>query len=195
MAPTGVRFQFVRASPLASLLVLAAWTAWEVLLVEEPRWDVSLQGLLVVGIASLFASFGRWGAWPRRFGILFLALAYFLTRIFVSGFLLVPALAFLTLAIATVELQVLSDRFAPVYSRRLSRAEVRRIDAALTRSVLRLAVASLLAFLVPLLAVDLARSGALPATTIPTALGLSAAVIAIVAWLALLPGRARGAEE
>jgi len=195
MASPRVRFQTVRALPLASLLVLGVWTAWEVLLVDEPRLDVGLQGLLVVGIVSLFVSFGRWGAWPRRSGILLLALAYFVTRIFVSGLDLVPALVYLILAIASVEFQILSDRLAPLYSRRLPRAEERRIDAAMTRSVSRLAVASLLAFLVPLLAADLARSGALPATTIPTALGLSAAVIAIVAWLALLPGRVRPTEE
>ncbi len=53
--------------------------------------------------------------------------------------------------------------------------------------MVRLTIASILAVVIPLLAADLATAGVVPVTTIPTALLLSAALVAVVLILALLP--------
>ena len=50
-----------------------------------------------------------------------------------------------------------------------------------------------LSVVVPILAADLAVAGIVPATTIPTAIALAGALVAVVALLALLPSLKRPA--
>jgi len=52
-------------------------------------------------------------------------------------------------------------------------------------------VAAVLSVVVPVLAADLAVAGIVPATTIPTAIALAGALVAVVALLALLPSLSR----
>ncbi len=193
MAATHLKARVLRASPFVALAILVVWTGWDVLRVDLPGWDVTTSILWFLGMAGLLTSVTPWGTWPRRFGILLLGSAYFLAHLVSLGIDLLSAIAFLTLTVVAVELRVLASRFAPIFARSLSAGERSRIDAALLRSLLRLGLAAILAVLVPILAAELALSGALPATTIPTAFLLGAGLLAVVAFLALLPSY-RGRE-
>ena len=61
-------------------------------------------------------------------------------------------------------------------------------------TILSIGVAAVtLSVVVPILAADLAVAGIVPATTIPTAIALAGALVAVVALLALMPSLSRRA--
>lgn len=177
----------LRASPLVLLAVLASWAAWDVSRVSDAPWNVILAIVLLLGLASSLAGLAAWGAWPRRVGCILIPAAYLGARTVALGIDLIPALAFTTLAVVQAELRVLADRFAPLYERSLGEDTRRAIDAAIVRQGLRLLLAFAIAILLPVLAADLALTGALRPTTIPSSLLLTGALIAVVSLLAILP--------
>lgn len=187
MVATDVGAKALRAAPAVTLILLAVWTFLEILKTPGLRWVGSLLSIFVFGLGLVALAFAIGWTWGRPFGIACIALAYFASHAFVLGISVVPDLVYLTIAIAHVELRILADRFAPLYEAQLNASERRRIRGALARAILRLSVASVLAVFIPILAADLAVAGIVPATTIPSAIFLAAALVAVVVALALLP--------
>lgn len=177
----------LQAVPLALLAVLETWALIDVLSVGDRRWAVGLTLLWVANIALLAVSVGfRWRQ-ARWVGLLALGGAYLGTHAFVLGVSLGAALLFISLLIAHVELRILADRFTPLFAATINRVARRKIEGALLRAVLRLVIALVLAIVVPLLTANLSATGIVPVTTVPTALLLAAALVAVVVLLALLP--------
>lgn len=177
----------LQAVPLGLLVVLEVWVAIDLLGVGDRRWAVGL-GLVWIASILLFAlsAVFRWRL-ARWVGLVGFGSTYVVMHALVLGVQLIPALAFISLLIAQVELRILAERFAPLFAATISRAERRKIGSALTRAVLRLAIALVLSIVVPLLTANLSAAGLVPVTTIPTAFLLSAALVAVVVLLALLP--------
>jgi len=177
----------LQAVPLALLVVLEVWVAIDLSSIGDRRWAVGL-GLVWIASILLFAlsAVFRWRL-ARWIGLVALGSAYVVMHAFVLGVQLLPALAFISLLIAQVELRILAERFAPLFAATITRAERRKIGGALLRAIVRLAIALVLSVVVPLLTANLSAAGLVPVTTIPTAFLLSAALVAVVVLLALLP--------
>ena len=178
----------LRLAPLGTLAALALWTASDTLAVGGGRaslliWESLAFGLVVLVVAAAF----RW-SWARPIGLAAVVVAYGSAHAFFLGVQVVPSLVFLVLVICFVELRILEARFAPIYEATLPPSDRRRIDSALGRAVLRLSIAAVLAIIIPMLAANLALAGVVPLTTIPSALALAGALVAIVLAIALLPG-------
>jgi len=175
------------ALPLVVLGVLAAWVLWETIHLGNLR---ALQASAILwSLAMIFLVFGlRYrGLTMRRAGLVLLGSLYFGLHVLFLPLDLIPALTFLTLLLAYLELRVLAERFAPIYARDLSPEARARIRGGLARAAARLSLAGAMAFLVPIFAEDLAVAGTVPVTTIPTALVLAGALVAVIVLLALLP--------
>ncbi len=181
------------AAPLAAVVILAAWALYDFLGIPSQalagQFILPLLAALIVLALGLRLS----KVLLRRIGLLLLIGSYFVAH----AFLLPPdpasLLGFMTLALVAIELRLLAARFAPLYMARLGEEDRARLDDALGRSILRIGIVSAAAFLVSFLAADLALAGTLPLTSIPTALVLSGALIAVVLLLALWPAQARRA--
>lgn len=173
--------------PLAILGVLEGWVLIDLVSVGDPRWGTALGFLWVVNVAFLaMSAIFRW-RWARWIGLVALGSTYVAMHAFVLGVHLLPALGFVSLLIVQVELRILAERFAPLFASTITDPERRKIGGALTRALLRLAIASILSIVVPLLAANLSAAGFVPATTVPSAFLLAAALVAVVVLLALLP--------
>lgn len=179
----------LRGTPTALLALLAAWAAWDILAMRQADWMAGLAALLVAGLGlSAAARVDRLG-FLRRAGLAAIGAAYLGAHALDLGIDLAAASAFVTLGIVQVESRILADRFEPLYERDAP-VEIRgAVGSALARAVQRLSIAAGLAVLAPILAADLAISGVLPATSIPSAVLLAAGFILTVALLALLPAR------
>ena len=186
----------LRAAPYVSLAALLAWTGVEVSRITWPRWDVALEALFLLGAGCAVL-----GQLPRlrpgrRAGLVLVGAAYVGARVLELGVDVIPAVAYVTLGIVHGELRVLAERFGPLYERELPQGTRRGIDAALARATMRIGLATGLAILVPILAADLALTGAVPLTTVPTAIFLAVAFVLTAALLALLPVlERRGPQE
>jgi len=177
----------LRAVPLALLVALEAWVVIDLLSVDNVRWAAVFGVVWIANLAFLaVAAVSRW-RFARWAGLVGLGGAYVGMHAFVLGVQLLPALVFVSLMIAQVELRILAERFAPLFAASLNRSERSRIGGTLTRAVLRLTIALILAIVVPLLASDLSAAGFVPVTSVPSALLLSAALIGVIVLLALLP--------
>lgn len=177
----------LRAAPLATLAALALWAASDALVIGGGRGSVLVLESLAFGIAALVAAAAfRW-TWVRPIGLGAVAIAYGAAHVFFLGIQLLPALVFLVVLICHVELRILEARFAPLFKTQLAAANLERIRGALGRAILRLAFAAVLAVIVPMLAANLALSGVVPLTTVPTALFLAGALVVVVLAIALLP--------
>jgi len=177
----------LQAVPLALLVVLEAWVVIDLLGVGDRRWAVGLGILWIANILLLaLSAIFRWRL-ARWVGLVGLGSAYVVMHALVLGVQLVAALAFVSLLIAQVELRILAERFAPLFAATITPAERRKIGGALMRAVVRLAIALVFSIVVPLLTANLSATGLVPVTTIPTAFLLSAALVAVVVLLALLP--------
>ncbi len=182
------------ALPLVVLGMLAAWVLWDANLLVDLR---ALQaGAILLGIAMILLAFGlRYRVLPmRRAGIVLLGCLYFGLHVLWLPLDLIPALAFLTLLLAHLELRFLAERFAPIYARDLSPEARARIRGGLVRAAARLSFVGAMAFLVPIFAEDLAVAGTVPVTTIPTALLLAGGFVAVILLLGLLPAWQRQSE-
>src|SRR5947209_8173515 len=193
MASTQLIPSALRAAPVVTLALLVGWAILDVSAIGDGRWAAALLAILGIGVAAVILSVVlRWRG-IRPIGLIAIGAAYVGVHAFVLGVQLVPALVFLSVLISQVELRILAERFAPLYEAGL-RPEVRgRLGAALGRPVLRLIIAAALSVVVPILAADLAVAGIVPATTIPTAIALAGALVAVVALLALMPSLSRRA--
>lgn len=177
----------LRAAPVATLAALALWVASEALSIGQESGSVFILEALAFGMALLLvAAAFRW-TWPRPIGLGTVATSYGVAHAFFLGVQLLPALVFLVFLICHVELGILQNRFAPLLGSMLTPADLARIRAALGRAVLRLSVAAVLAVLVPLLAANLALSGVVALTTVPSALALAGGLIIVVLAIVLLP--------
>jgi hypothetical protein len=183
----------LRAAPVVTLAFLVGWVIFDVSAVGELRWSAALFSVLGIGATAVILSVVlRWRG-IRAIGLIAIGAAYVGAHAFVLGVQLVPALVFLSVLISQVELRILAERFAPLYEAGLRREERSRIHGALGRAILRLIIAAVLSIVVPILAADLAVAGIVPATTIPTAIALAGALVAVVALLALMPSLSRRA--
>ncbi len=177
------------AAPLAGVTVLSAWALYDFLGIQNEGIAGDLVLPLLVGLILLALGLRLSRTILRRLGLFFVSATYFAAH----AFFLTPdpaaILAFMTLALVTIELRLLAARFAPMYLRRLGEEDRARLDDALWRSLLRLGEVSATAFLASFLMADLALVGTLPLTTIPSAMALAVGLIVIVFLLALLPSR------
>ena len=178
----------LRLAPLGTLAGLALWTASDTLAVGGNRASLLIWGSLAFGLVVLLvAAAFRW-PWARPIGLAAVVVAYGSAHAFFLGVQVVPSLVFLVLVICHVELRILEARFAPIYETTLPPSDRERIDSALGRAALRLSIAAVLAIIIPMLAANLALAGVVPLTTIPSALALAGALVAIVLAITLLPG-------
>ncbi len=177
---------------MSVLGILAGWTLVEVVGIHDAR---ALQaGIVVWGLAFVGFALGFRYRVPtlRRVGLVLLGSLYFGLHVLVAPLSLIPALVFLVLLIAIVELRVLAERFSPILMRDVSQEARAAIRGALLRAVVRLSLASALALLIPIFAADLAVAGTVPLTTIPTALILAGGLVTVIMLLALFPRWQRG---
>lgn len=177
----------LEAVSLVLLGVLEAWVVIDLVSVGDSRWGAALGILWVTNVVFLGMSAIFRTRWARWIGLVALGSAYIGMHAFVLGVQLIPALGFVSLLIVQVELRILAERFAPLFASTITDPERHKIGGALTRALLRLAIASILSVVVPLLAADLSAAGLVPVTTVPSAFLLSAALVAVVVLLALLP--------
>jgi hypothetical protein len=187
MAASRVIGTALRAAPSVAFALLVVWSIADLLSIPDPRRAFPLLGLAAAGVALLVLGTRFHSRSTRTAGLICVGAVYLVAHTFVLGIDLVPALVFLSVLIVQVELRILAERFAPLYEVNPGLEAQRRIRAALGRAVLRLTVAAVLSVVVPILAADLAVAGVLPVTTIPTAIALAAALVAVVMFLALLP--------
>ena len=191
MASTQLIPSALRAAPVVTLALLVGWAILDVSAIGDGRWAAALLAVLGIGVSAVILSVVlRWRG-IRPIGLIAIGAAYVGAHAFVLGVQLVPALVFLSVLISQVELRILAERFAPLYEAGLRPEERSRIHGALGRAVLRLIIAAALSVVVPILAADLAVAGIVPATTIPTAIALAGALVAVVALLALMPSLSR----
>jgi len=177
----------LRAAPVVTLAVLLGWASWDVSTIGDGRWIAALFAILGIGATALILSFVFHWRGIRALGLIAIGSGYVGAHALVLGVQLVPALVFLSVLISQVELRILAERFAPLYEAGLRPDERTRIHSALGRAILRLVIAGVLSVVVPIIAADLAVAGVVPATTIPTAIALAGALVAVVALLALMP--------
>ena len=193
MASTRLIPVALRAAPVVMLAFLVGWAMLDVSAIGDGRWSAALFTVLLTGVAAVILSALLHGRRIRAIGPIAVGAAYVGAHAFVLGVQLMPALVFLSVLISQVELRILAERFSPLYEAALRPDERTRIHGALGRAILRLMVAAVLSVVVPVLAADLAVAGIVPATTIPTAIALAGALVAVVALLALLPSLSRKA--
>ncbi len=177
------------AAPVVAFGGLAVWTLVDFLGIADQALASELVLPVLVALIVIALGVRLANLFLRRFGLLLLIATYF-----VAHALALPPdpsalLGFMTLALVALELRLLAARFVPIYLLHLGAEDRARLDDALGRSVLRIAVASAVAFLGSVLAADLALAGTLPVTSIPTALILAGALIAVVFLLALWPAQ------
>ncbi len=177
----------LEAAPAALVVGLSAWAFWDFLAIPHTLFEEGVAAVLLVGLAALLLGF-RFRIGPlRRGGLVLVGLSYLGAHVFALPLDPAPALAFLTLVIDVAELRIIADRFGPVLRTNLGEDTRPMVNAALGRCILRLGAASALGFLGGALTADVALSGSLPLRTIPTALALSLALIAVVLLLAFWP--------
>lgn len=177
----------LRAAPAMVLAFLLGWAIWDVSAIGDGRWDVALLVILSLGAVAMVVSFVFHWRGIRVVGLIAIGAAYIGAHALILGVQLVPALVFLSMLISHVELRVLAERFAPLCDAGLRPVELSRIHGALGRAILRLIVAAVLSVVVPILAADLAVAGIVAATTIPSAIAIAGALVAVIALLALMP--------
>lgn len=181
--------------------LLSAWAFWDLLGIPETVVARAFIALLLVGLGSLVLGLRFEVAGIRRTGIALITASYLGAHLFVLSLDPAAALAFVTLVLVTVELRILAERFAPIFAADLDTEDRDRLQEALAHSLLRIVVASAIAFLGSYLTADLALSGTLPLRSIATALLLSMGLIAVVLLLAFWPaverriGRTREADR
>ncbi len=193
MASTHLIPSALRAAPAVTLASLVGWAILDVSAIGDGRWAAALFAVLGIGAAAVIVSVVLHWRGIRPIGLIAIGAAYLGAHAFVLGVQLVSALVFLSVLICQAELRILSERFAPLYETGLRPDERSRFHGALGRAVLRLVIAAVLSVVVPILAADLAVAGIVPATTIPTAIALAGALVAVVALLALMPSLSRRA--
>ena len=187
MASTRLTAQILWILPVVAVLALFVWGLVDFL--DIPPTAVREESFLVLVVALTATVLGiRIGYGPlRRFGLMLLVAAYFGVHVVFLPLDAASALGFLTLALLAIELRIVADRFVPLYEAPLEAEDRERIASALQRSLIRVAAVSGIAFLGATLAADLALAGALPVTTIPTALVLAAALVGVILVVALWP--------
>ena len=175
------------AAPVAALGALAVWTLVDFLSVKDQALASELILSLLVALIVIALGVRLSNIRVRRLGLLLLIATYFVAHALALPPDPAPLPGFMTLALVAPELRLLAARFAPIYLLNLGAEDRVRLDDALGRSLLRIVVASAIAFLGSVLAADLALAGTLPLTSIPTALILAGALVTVVFLLALWP--------
>ncbi len=177
----------MRLAPSALLGLLEAGVAWDLVFIFDRAWIGGLAFAFGVNLVLLAVGHVLHWRWARWLGLVLLGTTYVVAHVFVLGVQLLPALAVVALLMGYVEVRILSERFAPLFLASITPAHRGQFGRALLRAWTRLAAALIVAVVVPLFAADLAVAGVIPLTTIPTALLLSAGLVAVVVLIALLP--------
>ena len=187
MAPSLSRTGWVRTVSRGLLAGLVGWTALELALSGAVEaWAIGGVFLLV---AVVFSEYGTRSAEPgsHRLGRVLLVLVFVAERLFWSGLDPTATIAFVVLLIGLGVVQSLERTFAPVYAEVSDPRVLRMVDAAAVGTYARafallgltFAISLLLAFLLPLAIVQ--------SPTLFAAVGLSAALVALITFLALPP--------
>lgn len=187
MAATRVTATVLWTLPVVAVFGLFSWAFVDFLGIPPAVSGGILVGVLLVAFAvTVFGlRFGK--AFLRRVGLGLLVLTYFAAHLTLLPIDATASLGFLSLALFTIELRILADRFVPLYAGDLRGEDRERVGSTLQRSLVRVVAVSAIAFLAAILGADLALAGTLPVTTIPTALVLAAALIGVILVLALWP--------
>jgi hypothetical protein len=185
----------LRLAPAVLLGLLEAGVAWDLVFISDRAWIGGLAFAFGVNLLLLAVGHVLHWRWARWLGLVLLGTTYIVAHAFVLGIQLLPALAVVALLMAYVEVRILAERFAPLFLPSITPAHRRQFGRALLRGLTRLAAALIVAVVVPLFAADLAVAGVVPLTTIPTALLLSAGLVAVVVLIALLPSLDAKASE
>ena len=167
MASSRLMSPALRWTPIAVLALLESWVLWDLLAVPDRRWSAGLAVPFIANVVFLLLARGSHRRWARWIGLLALGTTYVVSHALLLGIQLLPALVFVSLLIAQLELRILAERFAPLFLATITSAQQRQIGSALLRALIRLTI--------------------VPVTTIPTALLLSAGLVAVVLIIALLP--------
>lgn len=175
------------ALPVVVLLGLFAWALAELPGIPVVTAEEASVAVLLLGLAATFLGIAYDTAFLRRLGLAILLLTYFGTHVTALRLDATAALAFLALALLSIELRILAERFVPLYTGHLEGADRERVGEALQRSLVRVASVCGVAFAGSVLTADLALAGTFPLTTAPTALLLAAALIGVIVVLALWP--------
>src|SRR5438046_8193447 len=123
----------LRWPPFAVLALLESWVAWDLLAVPDRRWITALALPFLANLVFLLLSRGAHRRWARWRGLLALGTTYVVSHAFVLGIQVLPALVFVSLLIAQVELPILADRFAPLFLPTTTSAQPTQIKLALLR--------------------------------------------------------------
>jgi hypothetical protein len=181
----------LRTAPRVLLGIAEAWVAWDLIGLSDRRWAVALSLPFLANLILLAGTAHFHTRGPRWIGLSLLGATYVTVHGLVLGVALLPAILFVTLLIASLEIRILVDRFAPLFVPTISAAQRRRLWITLARAAGRLAISLAFAILVPLFAADLAGTGVFPVTSVPTALLLAVGLVAVVLMIALLPTLSR----
>lgn len=195
MAATRVTATVLWTLPVVGVFGLFSWAFVDFLGVPPSVTSEILIGALLTAFAVTVFGLRLGTAFLRRAGLGLLVLTYFLAHLTLLPVDATASLGFLSLALCTIELRILADRFVPLYTGDLRDEDRERVGSTLQRSLVRVVAVSGIAFLAAILGADLALAGTLPVTSIPTALVLAAALIGVILVLALWPVlEARGAR-
>lgn len=173
--------------PIVAVVVLFGWASADLLDLVRTAFGEGLLIALLSGLAASALGLRIAYAPLRRLGLGIIVGAYFAAHLTLLPLDAAASLGFLTLALFSIELRIVADRFVPVYAGSLEPQDREHVGSALQRSLVRVVAVSGAAFLGSTLAADLALAGTLPVTTIPTALLLAASLVAVVLVLALWP--------
>lgn len=184
--------RFLRASPVAVLVVLELWLGLELVLVRDQHGAVPLFLGFSTNVAFLLLAWRFHRPEARWTALVALGGTYVTAHAFILGVELLAALVFVVLLISHVELRILSERFVPFLGAATAPAGT-RLHGALARALARLGIALVLSLSLPLLAADLAVTGVVPVTSIPVAFLLAVGLVAVVLLLALVPSMERRA--
>ncbi len=187
MAPSLTKAGWVRTVSRGLLAGLAGWTALEFALSGLlEAWAIGGISLLVAVACSEHGTRTTHPGW-HRLGRVVLVLIFVAERLFLSGLDPFAMIAFVVLLIGLGVAQSLERTFAPVYAVISDPGVLRMVDAAAVGTYARafallgltFAISLLLAFLLPLAIVQ--------SPTLFAAVGLSAALIGLITFLALPP--------
>ncbi|TLZ89872.1 MAG: hypothetical protein E6K00_00330, partial [Methanobacteriota archaeon] len=122
MAASRLMSPGLRWTPFAVLALLETWVAWDLLAVSDRRWITALALPFLANLVFLLLSRGAHRRWARWSGLLALGTTYVVSHAFVLGIQVLPALVFVSLLIAQVELRILAERFAPLFLKTITSA-------------------------------------------------------------------------
>ncbi|HLB67500.1 MAG TPA: hypothetical protein VJN63_03330 [Thermoplasmata archaeon] len=187
MAPSLTKAGWVRTVSRGLLAGLGGWTALELALSGVPEaWAIGGLSLLVVVACIEHGTRTAHAGW-HRLGRVVLVIVFVSERLFLFGLDPFAMIAFVVLLIGLGVAQSLERTFAPVYAVVIDPAVLRMVDAAAVGTYARAFALLCMTFAISLLLVFLLPLAIVQSPTLFAAVGLSAALVALITFLALPP--------